>query len=154
MTKPHCPHCGCELTQSHRSARHHRRFFGLVTAAYNQWPERSEFQPESPEHLRAWLLVKAGHRETREIPVVAAEEHPGLAVLARLAIEAAFREAGAFAFINPDAGAGIVSIYRPKSIAHASCDQKAFSPIAEAVEQIIEQELNVTAEQLLREKAA
>lgn len=155
ISKPpdHCPECGCLLTQSHRSSRHHRRLFALIHAAFNQWPEQNEFQPESAEHLRAWLLVKAGHRETREIPVQLAHDHPGLATLARLAIEAAFREAGAFAFINPN-GNGVVSIYRPKSIAWHQLDQKKFAPIADAVEQIIENAIGVKADQLLKEKAA
>ena len=156
MTKPlqSCPECGAVLDRPARSSRHHRRLFGLITAAFHNWPENCEFQPESAEHLRAWLLVKAGHRETREIPVTFLEEYPILTPLTRLTIEAVLREAGPFPVINPNASAGTLSITWSKSIAWSELDQRKFSPIAEAVEQTIEQELGVTAEQLLREKAA
>jgi hypothetical protein len=49
-----------------RSTAQHRRFFGLVKAAYDQWPENHQFDPDNEDHLRAWLLVKAKHRTIKE----------------------------------------------------------------------------------------
>lgn len=55
-----CPHCGCDVDVPTRSGRQHRRFFKMIAAAYQNWPEAHAFQPDDSEHLRAWLLVKAG----------------------------------------------------------------------------------------------
>jgi hypothetical protein len=44
-----------------RSLPQHNRFFALIAATYNHWPEGKNFRPQNAEHLRAWLLVKAGH---------------------------------------------------------------------------------------------
>lgn len=54
------------MTAKPRSIDQHRRFFGLVKALHSHWPESMDFQPDSEEHLRAYLLVKAGHRSIKE----------------------------------------------------------------------------------------
>ena len=46
---------------SKRSIAQHRRFFAVIKAAHDHWPESHPFQPDSSEHLRAWLLVRAKH---------------------------------------------------------------------------------------------
>ena len=51
-----------------RSLKHHKRLFGLIRAAFDLWPEGHEFQPETEDHLRAWLTIKAGHCEVKEGP--------------------------------------------------------------------------------------
>lgn len=60
-----CPHCGAlfepKANGKPRSTPQHRRFFGLCTAAFDQWPETHAFRPKNPEHLRAWLEVQAQH---------------------------------------------------------------------------------------------
>lgn len=145
-----CPHCGSMLTKA-RSSPMHRRFFALIAAAFSHWPEHAEFQPEDAEHLRAWLLCKANWRESREVPVAYSEGNPALAKLTALAIEAALKEAGSHAFIRPHPSGGSVVVYRAKSLAWDKCDQKAFGPVAEAVEAIIEAELGVSADTLLKE---
>ena len=54
-----------EISEEPRSVPQHRRFFGLVRAIYHHWPEHLEFQPDNEDHLRAYLLVKAGHRSVK-----------------------------------------------------------------------------------------
>jgi hypothetical protein len=54
-----------QVPKEPRSVSQHRRFFGLVRALYQHWPERIEFQPDTEEHLRAYLLVKAGYRSVK-----------------------------------------------------------------------------------------
>jgi hypothetical protein len=139
MTK--CPHCG----SAPRSSDDHRRFFGLVSAAFEQWPDGFEFQPDNAEHLRAWLLCKAGHRNTTMVDT----DEPASAVLV---VEAAFKAAGAYAFVRPY-GDGL-AVYAPKSIKFEQADQKKFNPIRDAVSEIIEQIVGVPIDQLLKEKAA
>ena len=53
------------VQKEQRSVQQHRRFFGLVRALFHHWPESIEFQPDNEEHLRAYLLVKAGHRSVK-----------------------------------------------------------------------------------------
>lgn len=54
------------MSDKPRSIDQHRRFFGLVRACFHHWPESEKFQPDNEEHLRAYLLVKAGHRSIKE----------------------------------------------------------------------------------------
>ena len=61
-----CPQCGRSSPQR-RSYDQHKRFFGVVDAAFHQWPEAHKFQPMNAEHLRAWLLCAAKHLDVMEI---------------------------------------------------------------------------------------
>ena len=137
-----CAKCPMKLQ---RSSEDHRRFFALVNAAFTHWPEQHEFRPDNAEHLRAWLLCKAGHRKTTMIET----DEPAATVVA---IEAAFRAADTYAFVRPY-GDG-VAVYSPKSLRFDKTDQKAFNAVRDEVSSIIESVIGVTAEQLLREKAA
>lgn len=134
----------CPLSQQ-RSSEDHRRFFALVNAAFTHWPEQHDFRPDNAEHLRAWLLCKAGYRKTTMIET----DEPAATVVA---IEAAFRAADTYAFVRPY-GDG-VAVYSPKSLRFDKTDQKAFNAVRDEVSSIIESVIGVTAEQLLREKAA
>ena len=111
-----CPHCGCKIDgkTKPRSAPQLRRFFAMLRAMYQHWPEDTQFQPESEEHLRKFILIRAGYRETTDIPVTFAEDQPGLTKLTALSIEAALKAAGAYAFI------------RPHPRAHSPCSAAAF----------------------------
>ena len=84
----HCPKCGQRSAISlppadKRSGREHRTFFGVVEAAWNNWPESHSFKPETPEHLRAWLLIEVGHADEMHYPDVDPNDLQGLAHLAR-----------------------------------------------------------------------
>lgn len=137
-----CAKCPMKLQ---RSSEDHRRFFALVNAAFTHWPEQHEFTPDNAEHLRAWLMCKAGHRKTTMIET----DEPAATVAA---IEAAFRASDTYAFVRPY-GDG-VAVYSPKSLRFDKTDQKAFNAVRDEVSSIIESVIGVTAEQLLREKAA
>jgi hypothetical protein len=150
-----CPHCGCELTKS-RSGADHRRYFGLIRAAFLNWPESHPQQFANEDALRAWLLIEVGHYDVEFIAYPEeCEENPSIKALFRLAIEATYaavtRKRG-YATLRVSAGG--VEILTPKSIDFRSVSQKEFGPIREACEAILENELGVTAEQLLRERAA
>ena len=134
----------CPLSQQ-RSSDDHRRFFALVNAAFTHWPEQHDFKPDNAEHLRVWLLCKAGYRKTTMIET----DEPAATVAS---IEAAFRAADTYAFVRPY-GDG-VAVYSPKSLRFDKTDQKAFNAVRDEVSSIIESVIGVTAEQLLREKAA
>ena len=145
-----CPHCGCVLTKG-RSLPDHRRFFALIERAFENWPEGHEFQPESREHLRAWLTCKAGYRESTPIhmPDMATDR---MRDLFRLSIEAAISAAGGAAFVVPYRD--VVAVVRPKSIAWDKIDQREFSKLRDAVSDVIETETGIKVDHLMREQAA
>lgn len=148
-----CPHCGCKIDAKTkpRSVEQLRRFFGMLRAMYAHWPETSDFRPESEEHLRKFVLVKAGHRETVDVPVAFAEDQPGLTKLASLAIEAALKAAGAYAFIRPHPDGGLVRVFKAKSIAFDKLGQAEFNALNDAVETVYASETGLDPETVLKE---
>lgn len=142
-----CPDCGSVLEKK-RSLPQHRRLFALMRAAYDQWPERHEFRPESAEHLRAWLLCKAGWHTAKYVD---AEEGADPKVIAA-AIEAAFAVASSIAFVRVHGDR--VAVHAPRSQSFTEADQRTFAPIAQAVEEIVEEACGVPADALLKERAA
>ena len=151
----HCPHCGA-ITGKVRSLPDHRRFFGMIGKAFDNWPHDHSYQPPSAEHLRAYLLISAGYVDVEFIPV--AEEcaqNPAIMAILRHAIEAthaALSRKRGYSLTRVSAAG--VEIITPRSINFETLSQKEFGPIRQAVEEILETTLGVTAEQLLREKAA
>lgn len=133
-----CPTCGGP-SKKRRSPEHHKRFFAVIAAAYQHWPESHDFQPANAEHLRAWLLCKAKwcNVQTGTVDSFISGSHK---------TEAGF----SFRF---RAGT-LVHEYRPKSINWEKMDQRTFSPIAQAVDEIIEAEIGVPTDRLLRETEA
>lgn len=153
MSQPTCPHCGCKIDvkSKPRSVDQLRRFFGVLRAMFRHWPETAEFQPESEEHLRKWALIKAGHKETTDIPVAFAEDQPGLTKLAALSIEAALKAAGAYAFIRPHPEGGLVRVFKAKSIAFSEVGQAEFNALNAAVETAYASETGLDPNTVLRE---
>lgn len=155
MSAPICPHCGCELVKSNRSLADHKRLFGLIRAAFLQWPESHPFQPSDEESLRAFLLVESKHHDVDFIPYPdECGESQAIKTLFRLAVEAThaacYRKRG-YAAIRVSTGG--IEILTPKSI-DFRLPQREFGPIREAVEHVIETAIGVPAIQLLRERAA
>lgn len=143
-----CPDCGSVIGPGGRKPRsvpHHRRFFGLISAALAHWPENHERQFTSAEELRAYLLLKAGHRSTgASIPLSGMQKERAL-----LLVEAAIRGAGSYAM--PVLQGDTLVIFTPKSIAFHALGHQAFTALNNDVEALIEQEIGVSADQLLRE---
>ena len=169
----HCPHCGGILTQwvtglldrllgrDRRSGKDHSRFFALIDKAFDQWPEHHGFRPRDSEHLRGYLLVTVGHIDVKWIPAPPEYETPALLVLFRLTVEAAgMALEDKVGYIDYRVGSAGVEIVTPRTIRFkrpgraGGIDQKAFNPIREAVEALIEEAIGVPAVQLLRARAA
>ena len=149
-----CPHCLCDLDPvkgKPRSVEQLKRFFAVLRAMKMHWPEKAEFQPDSEEHLRKWSLVKAGHRETTDIPVPFAEDEPGVTRLAALAIEGAVKAAGAFAFIRPHPGGGLVRVFKAKSIAFDKLGQADFNKLNDEVEAVYKAETGLDPDEVLKQ---
>ena len=148
-----CPHCGCDSADPKgkpRSVEQHRRFFGMIAAAFHHWPDSHEFQPSSSEHLRAWLLCKAGYRDVVTVPVES--DRPAVIKLAMLAVEGALRAARTHAFVRLH-GSSLV-VFTAKSISFHALPHGEFQSVNDAVQEIIEVETGITVDKLLTEKAA
>jgi hypothetical protein len=146
-----CPKCGAPV-KAQRSSADHRRLFGLISAAFHQWPEANDFQPEDAEQLRSWLLCKAGFCEKTPIECPDADAMPGIAQLIALACESVMRAANGRGFIRVH-GDRIV-VFTPRSIAWEKLDQHAFNDVRDRVTGVIEAEMNIKAETLLKEYEA
>ena len=53
------------MNEKPRSNDQHKRFFALIKALFHHWPEGHPFKPDNEEHLRAYVLVKSGHRSIK-----------------------------------------------------------------------------------------
>lgn len=139
-----CPICNATITAQARSIPQHRRFFGVLRAAYHHFPEIfAEFQPESEEHLRAYLLVKTGHHTVHTIDI----QNSNVDQLVTI-IQAALRAAGSYAFVQPDGDH--VKIFKPKSIAFHRLSPSEFTALNTRVEEVY-RELGIDPDTVLRE---
>lgn len=141
---PVCDHC--PMKQG-RSLPQHRRLFGLFRAAYMHWPEKHDFAPFSEEHLRKWLLCKAGHHSVKTLTLADLTATEAVTLL-----ESAFHAAGAYAFIKSTAGR--VHIFTPKSIAFDKLDHKAACTLFDEIGSVIQCELGIEADELLKQHEA
>ena len=130
-----------------RSGPQHRRLFGLIKAAFDQWPEACSFQPDNEEHLRAWLLVKGKHRiiKTFHLSEDASEE-------AKLIPFVIASMLGKYAWAWSDGTELKVCI--PDSIAFDKCPHDLFGKICDDVAQVIRVETGLDPDELLKEKDA
>ncbi len=129
----------------------------MVKAAYLNWPESHEHQPSSEEALRAYLLITAaGHTNvaTVEIPESYAASETERDKF-RAAVEGACRVfGGASGYHELRVGDRALQVVTAKSIDYATVGRREFNRIREAVELFLEDALNVTADQLLSQRAA
>lgn len=130
-----------------RSVDQHRRFFGLVAASFQAWPETfQEFQPRDPEHLRKWLTAKAGYVHAVHVPVVGTIAET--VELVETIAEASKREDD-HVFVR-QTGPDRVTVFRPKSIAFALMGPQEFGQLNDRVADIIEKVIGIDGDTLLR----
>ena len=145
-----CPHCGGIIVKG-RSSADHRRFFGVIRAAFDNWPDSHDFAPDSPEHLRCWLLCKAGYREVRtfELP----EANPVMMARMMEFAETLMEHAGDGHRFGRWRG-NVLSVFKPKSIAWDKLGQREFGAVRSAVEDVIKAETGLDPDKLLKEAEA
>lgn len=143
-----CPTCGHESKGPPRSIDQHRRYFGMIKAAFTHWPESHEHQFACEDELRKWLQMKAGHRDVAaRIPLTGIRKEQAV-ILA----EASIRAAGAYA-VPVIHGTELV-IWKPRSIAFHNLGHKAFCELGNAVDEILQAEIGLSGDQLLAETEA
>lgn len=138
-----CAHCGSPLR--HRSDVHHRLFFGVLAKAFDCWPESAKFQPADAEHLRTYLLIKAGHFEKLDLrcdnPDAISLEDQLRAIIKTISDKPPLMHTYAWG----------VRIFYPKSISYAAADRKVFNEVSQKVFEILEAQLGVPIEELKKE---
>ncbi len=150
--RDHCPDCGAVLERKRRSGQHHRFFFSAVSGAFANWPIEHRFLPSSEEHLRAWLLIQAGHCNVIGQSLTAEADIFRVADFTeRLMTD--IRKHGSFGFVEVVSRKSLAVRY-PKSISYRDLSQTDFQPIASKVFDIIEAEIGVPVDQLVREHEA
>lgn len=121
----------------------------MIKAAFSNWPEGHEFQPRDSDHLRRWLQCKAGHYSTQRIDVDS--DDPSILKLVKIATQAAFDAAKADAWCK--VFDKTIVVFSPLSIAFDKLGHNAACALLADVEAIIETELGVKSDDLLREAA-
>lgn len=134
----HCPECGCEIgAKKRRSLPDHRRLFALIKDAFDNWPEAHEFTPENPEHLRAWLICKAGWREAKAYDL---GDKADAAVVA-IALEAGIKAARGVAFVRVIGRS--VAVITPLSMDFRKMGQAEFGLLRDAITDLIKAETGI-----------
>ena len=142
-----CPCCGQEK-QSPRNQARHKLFFAILPKAFENWPSAyEEFQPMSTEHLRKWLIYKAGWCTMRELAI----EGPNKRIV--VAALKFFLESGNHETFYTTTKTSIRE-YRPRSIAWNKCREDDFKRILNTATEIIETVTGVPIEQLSCESEA
>ena len=113
-----CPHCGCDIDNIPRSVPQHRRFFGVISAAYHQWPHDHSFQPDNSEHLRAYLLVAAGWKVQSEVRF--SKGSPEAIEAAAITLRAMMKSLGKPVFVTIEMDKKKIIGAMPRSIAYMS----------------------------------
>lgn len=131
-----------------RSTVQLRRFFGVIKAAFDNWPDLHTFRPDNEEHLRAWLLVKSKHRSIKAFDVGA-----DAADVARMVPLIAATMLEKYCWAWPD-GDGQIKVCAPLSIKFASLPHEDFCKLCDEVEAVILAETGMEAEHLLKAKEA
>lgn len=128
-----------------RSHPHHNLLFAVIQRAYENWPEGEEFQPESAEHLRSYLLIKARHFKNLDLycenPDANSLEDQLRSIIKNVAEKPPIIHTFEWG----------VRLYWPQSISYAAVGRAKFNAICEAVFQIISNKLGVSVEALKRE---
>lgn len=138
-----CPTCGSKR-KGIRSGEQHRRFFGVVRAAYHHWPESHSRQFSSEEECRKFLEMKAGHREVgARIPLTGIRKEQAM-----MLAEAAIRAAGSYAI--PVIHGSELIVWKPKSIGFESMGHKAFCELSSAIDEIIHDVFGMSGDDLLQ----
>ena len=75
-----------------------KRFMALMQAAFDHWPEGNPFRPDDKEHLRAYLIVRAGFMESVSIRVATWNMKPAEKDYLEFILRSAIKASGSHAF--------------------------------------------------------
>lgn len=139
-----CPCCKQPVAHP-RNYERHKALFGLLRPAFYYWPDPDveEFRPNNTEHLRAWLLVKAGWKESEDLKISGQSKKYGM--IMALAFMNRKRDKVAVDFEELPDG---IRAYWPKSVAYNKCPEDKFKKVLTAVTEIVENIIGVDVKQM------
>jgi hypothetical protein len=140
-----CPECGCLLTDV-RSLPHHRAFFAYLAFAFKHWPEDGfdDFHPDNPEHLRAWVEVRADFKKPSRHYTFKTRAETAASMTAFEMDKAADRLEGTYSWVVPLKGCNGFEVVRPKSIKWEKLGEARFNLLAGKVSAIIKEIIGVS----------
>lgn len=124
-----------------RSLPHHNFFFAFLSEVFQNWPavdprgNAMPIYPDSAEHLRAWLIVKAKWIDYIEFQVASREEAIAMGNILH-ALFLADRAKGFYKWVKWEGS--IIKIASPKTIRMEEMDEAAFTSLSEKVFGLIE----------------
>jgi len=136
-----CPMCGAPAR--HRSDAAHRFVFKAIAKAVENWPEQHDFQPRDAEHLRAYLLLKIGHRHESELPIGAMSPEAAARLLVTFVKTV---HAHATVIVK---GKRVIAIW-PRSMSYRELGKVAFGRVSQAICDEIKGTIGVDAETLVK----
>ena len=114
-----CPTCK-QVVPHPRNYERHKVLWALLKPAFYYWPdpEIEPFRPNDKEHLRAWLLVKAGWKDSEELHISGnSKKHTMTVTLAFLN-----RKRPKPPVDYDELPTGGIRVYWPKSVSYNKCD--------------------------------
>lgn len=144
-----CPNCEATFDLHKigkpRSPEQHRRFWGLMKAAFEQWPEAHEEQFATVNALRLWVTMKAGWRDMASKTSIVGMKPDSLVAV----VQGALMAAGANA--RAQAHKGQLVIWTPKSIRFDKMSHMEFVALNQAVEDVLKDVFGITGDELLEQ---
>lgn len=140
-----------------RSGPANRMFFAVLRAAAIHWPHGTEPNPDGDaELLRAWLLIRAGHRDAITFPLPEGEAAQRLMLASVTDLVTRLRVRGEFPWIvtGEIEGQECVRVVISRSMDFDHLDEAAFGPIRQHVYDDIEAAIGVRVDDLARETEA
>jgi hypothetical protein len=144
-----CPNCEATFDLHKigkpRSPDQHRRFWGLVAAAFHQWPEAHEEQFATANDLRIWVTMKVGWRDLASKTSIVGMKPDALVPVVQAAIKAAGNNA------RVTSHKGQLCVWTPKSIRFDKMGHLQFCALNQAVEEVLAGVFGITGDELLEQ---
>jgi hypothetical protein len=144
-----CPNCETTFDVNNvgkpRSVEQHKRFWGIVHAAWHYWPDQHEKQFASANDLRVWLTMKAGWRDLASKTSIVGMRADAIVPVVQAAIKAAGNNA------RVTSHKGQLCVWTPKSIRFDKMRHMEFVALNQSVEDVIKSELGITGDELLEQ---
>ena len=122
-----------------RTGKSHRHFFAVLRNAWDNLPEQIADRFPSPEHLRAYALIKAGFYNERHVDLATRTD--------ALQVASFIKPMDEFAIVI--ARELTVTIYTPKSQSARAMGGKEFQESKDKVFAVLAQMIGISIEQLL-----
>lgn len=139
--------CGEEYTlavHEDRSAKSHRHLFAAIADTHTNLTDEQLERWPTPEHLRKWALIKAGHYDAHSMTATSKAE--------AMRIAAFLRPVDEFSIVDTQGAS--VTRYTAKSIAGRALDRKSFQEVKDRVLGVLADLIDVDPAELSKQSHA